>query len=88
MHDDTRASTTATANGSVATSTPTVSKNVWSLLKRSIVGAFHKVSVKHLDAYLEELELRFNNRNNPFTFRDVLLRVLDGEALRYEALTA
>ena len=63
-------------------------ENVWSLLKRSLVGAFHKVSVKHLDAYLEELEFRFNNRDNPFMFRDVLLRVLDREALRYEELTA
>ena len=63
-------------------------ENVWSLLKRSIVGAFHKISVKHLDAYLEELEFRFNNRNNPFMFRDVLLRVLDRDALRYEELTA
>ena len=63
-------------------------ENVWSLLKRSLVGAFHKVSVKHLDAYLEELEFRFNNRDNPFMFRDVLLRVLDRDALRYEELTA
>ena len=28
---------------------------IWSLLKRSIIGAYHKVSVKHLDAYLDEL---------------------------------
>ena len=44
--------------------------------------------MKRLDAYLEELEFRFNNRNNPFMFRDVLLRVLDRAALRYEELTA
>lgn len=63
-------------------------ENVWSLLKRSIVGSYHQVSVKHLAAYLEELEFRFNNRDNPFMFRDVLLRVLDKDALRYEKLTA
>src|SRR5690606_17434300 len=45
-------------------------ESVWSLLKRSIVGPFHKISVKHLDRYLEELEWRFSNRNNPFMFRD------------------
>lgn len=27
----------------------------WSLLKRSIVGAFHKMSLKHMDRYLDEL---------------------------------
>jgi transposase-like protein len=63
-------------------------ENVWSLLKRSIVGSFHHVSKKHLERYLDELEFRFNNRKNPYMFRDVLLRVLDGEALRYEKLTA
>ena len=43
-----------------------------SLLKRSIIGAFHHVSVKHLDAYLDELEWRFSNRENPFLFRDTM----------------
>ena len=57
-------------------------------MERSIIGSYHKVSVKHLPAYLEELEFRFNNRENPFMFRDVLLRILDREALRYEKLTA
>lgn len=63
-------------------------EGVWSLLKRSIMGAFHKVSVKHLNRYLEELEWRFNNRGNEFMFRDLLVRLVEGEALRYEALTA
>ncbi len=63
-------------------------EGVWSLLKRAIVGSYHKVSAKHLDAYLDELEFRFNNRRNPYMFRDVLIRILDGEALRYEKLTA
>ena len=40
-------------------------EGVWSLFKRSIVGTFHKMSVKHMDRYLEELEWRFNNRDNP-----------------------
>ena len=30
-------------------------ENIWSLLKRSIIGSYHKVSVKHLDACLDEL---------------------------------
>jgi transposase-like protein len=63
-------------------------ENVWSLLKRSIVGSFHKVSIKHLDRYLDELEWRFNNRKNPFLFRDTLRRMLDADALQYQKLTA
>ena len=63
-------------------------QSVWGLLKRSIMGAFHKVSVKHLDRYLDELEWRFNNRNNEFMFRDLLERILDSEALRYQELTS
>jgi transposase-like protein len=63
-------------------------EGVWSLFKRSIVGAFHKISVKHLDAYLQELEFRYNNRKNQHAFRDVMKRLLSKEALRYQALTA
>src|SRR5207247_9553890 len=45
-------------------------ESVWSLLKRSIIGSYHKVSIKHLDAYLDELEHRFNNRKNKYIFSD------------------
>ncbi len=62
-------------------------ENVWSLLKRSIIGSYHKVSVKHLDAYLDELEHRFNNRNNEFLFRDTLLKLVHSDKLSYEQLT-
>jgi transposase-like protein len=62
-------------------------EGVWSLFKRSIVGAWHKVSVKHLDAYLSELEWRFNNRRNPYLFRDTLRRILSGQTLTYSQLT-
>ena len=61
-------------------------ENVWSLLKRSIIGSYHKVSVKHLDAYLDELEWRFNNRDNPWLFRDTLCQLLDSSGLPYKEL--
>lgn len=61
-------------------------ENVWSLLKRSIVGSYHKVSVKHLDAYLDELEWRFNNRNNEYLFRDTILKLIGSESLPYQEL--
>ena len=62
-------------------STRTAWKGVWSLLKRSIVGSFHKMSVKHMDRYLEELEWRFNNRGNPYIFRDALRRIMHTDPL-------
>ena len=61
-------------------------ENVWSLLKRSIVGSYHKLSTKHLDAYLDELEWRFNNRDNPYLFRDTLLKLIKSENLKYNDL--
>ena len=61
-------------------------EGVWSLFKRSIVGTFHRMSVKHLDRYLEEMEWRFNNRSNPHIFRDALLRILNTDKLTYRSL--
>lgn len=63
-------------------------EGAWSIFKRSIVGAFHKVSKKHLDLYLDEFEFRFNNRDNPFIFRDALKELLTADAIRYAELVA
>jgi transposase-like protein len=63
-------------------------ESVWSLLERSIIGAFHHVSGKHLDRYLDELEWRFNNRHNPYLFRDTLMALIRSEALPYQQLVA
>ncbi len=70
--------------GEVHTNT---AESVWSLLKRSIIGAFHHVSVKHLDKYLDELEWRFSNRNNEYLFRDTIAHLIKAEALPYQKLT-
>ena len=63
-------------------------EGVWSLFKRSIMGAFHHISAKHMDRYLEELEWRFNNRENPHIFRDTLGRIMDTGSLTYRDLVA
>ena len=63
-------------------------EGVWSLFKRSIVGSFHKMSVKHMNRYLEELEWRYNNRDNPHIFRDTLRRIMDTGSLTYRDLVA
>jgi transposase-like protein len=63
-------------------------ENIWSLLKRSLVGSYHKVSKKHLNSYLDELEWRFNNRENPYLFRDTLLKLINSDNLTYRTLIA
>ena len=63
-------------------------ENVWSLLKRSIIGSYHQLSAKHLDAYLDEMEWRFNNRDNPYLFEDTMRAIVESENLEYKELTA
>ena len=62
------------------------SEGAWSLFKRSIVDSYHQVSAKHRDRYLEEFEWRFNQRENPFLFRDTLVRLLSTEKMEYKEL--
>ena len=60
--------------------------NVRSLFKRSVIGSYHKISNKHMDAYLDELEWRFNGRDNPYLFRDTLIRLLNSSKLEFKEL--
>jgi len=50
--------------------------------------SWHKVSAKHLAAYLDEMTFRFNNRDNPFLFRDTMLKLIEATVLEYKKLTA
>ena len=40
----------------------------WSLIKRGIMGSFHKVSHKYLPLYVAEFQFRYNNRHNEDIF--------------------
>jgi transposase-like protein len=63
-------------------------ESAWSLFDRAIMGSYHKLSVKHLPAYLAEFEFRFNNRDNRFLFRDTVLALVEADALSYKELIA
>jgi len=40
----------------------------WSILKRGVVGTYHKVSRKYLSLYVAEFQFRYNNRHNADIF--------------------
>ncbi len=61
-------------------------ENAWSLFKRSIVGAYHHIETKHMDAYLDEFDWKFNNRNNPHLFWDTMVRLLNSPKMEYKEL--
>jgi transposase-like protein len=66
-------------------------ESVWSLLKRSINGTWHQVSVKHLDRYVNEVVFRLNDANvkDHTTVRlDNFVAAADGKRLTYKRLIA
>jgi transposase-like protein len=62
--------------------------SAFSLLNRGIIGTWHKISAKHLQAYLDEMCFRFGNRRNQFLFRDTLMQMLKSDNLEYKKLTS
>jgi transposase-like protein len=63
-------------------------ENFWSLFKRGIIGIYHQVSHKHLQAYVDEFAYRFNNRtvNDQVRFAETLTKTQG--RLKYKDLTA
>ena len=73
------------AKGDTYTSTV---ESAFSLLKRGIMGTWHKISAKHLQAYCEEMTFRFNRRKNSDLFLDTLRHMVTAPVLTFEKLTA
>lgn len=62
-------------------------ENFWSLFKRGLVGSFHKVSIKHLQRYLDEFSYRFNGRDRDL-FTPTLRYLVSGARMPYKQLVA
>jgi transposase-like protein len=62
-------------------------ESAFSLLKRGIMGTWHKISAKHLAAYLDEMTFRFNRRKSPAIFLDTLRHMITAPVLTFEKLT-
>jgi len=63
-------------------------ESAFSLLKRGIIGTWHRVSAKHLSAYLDEMQFRFNRRKRSDLFLDTLRHMVTADPLTFERLTA
>jgi transposase-like protein len=59
-------------NGVVGAIHTNTIEGFWSLVKRGIVGSFHKVSAKYLPLYVAEFQFRYNNRQNPDIFGEAI----------------
>lgn len=63
-------------------------ESAFSLLKRGIVGSFHKVSSNHLKRYLSEFEYRFDRRDSADLFGATVARMTQPGNMPYEKLIA
>ncbi len=63
-------------------------ESAFSLLKRGIMGTWHRISAKHLPAYLNEMTFRFNRRKSHDLFVDTLRHMITAPVLTFETLTA
>ena len=62
-------------------------ESTFSLFKSGIVGAWHRVSPKHLASYLNEMTFRFNRRESHTLFLDTLRHMVTAPVLTFERLT-
>ena len=60
----------------------------FSLLKRGLIGSFHRVSIKHLHRYLTEFEYRFNARRDVHIFEKTVSEMLMAKPMPMKQLTS
>jgi len=63
-------------------------ESAFSLLKRGAMDTWPKTSAKHLAAYLDQMEFRFNRGQSDVLFLDTLRRMVTAPVLTFGGLTA
>jgi hypothetical protein len=63
-------------------------ESAFSLLKRGLIGSFHRVSIKHLHRYLSEFEYRFNQRKAEDRFSTTVAAMLKDSPMPYKQLVS
>jgi hypothetical protein len=66
-------------------------ESVFAVLKRGIIGVYHRVSLKHLGRYVHEFSFRLNEGNVAYKTVDRIDSFIDGVArkrLTYKRLIA
>ena len=63
-------------------------ESFWSLLKRGIVGSYHRLSVKHLQRYVDEYCWRSNHKDVADPFGEILGASARGRHITYAELVA
>lgn len=48
----------------------------WSMVKRAVIGTYHKISVKYLQEYLDELAFKYNYKDNKNRYEILLNNLL------------
>jgi transposase-like protein len=61
-------------------------ESAFSLFKRGVTGSFHKISLKHLQRYLNEFSFRFNNRKAANLFGMTVARMAGIAPMPYTKL--
>jgi transposase-like protein len=49
----------------------------WSILKRAIIGQYHKITPEHLQEYLNEIAFKYNHRNNEYAYEVLINNCLN-----------
>jgi hypothetical protein len=63
-------------------------ESAFSLIKRGIIGQYHKLSIWHLHRYLSEFEYRFNRRKDADVFIETVARLCRVSPLRFASLVS
>lgn len=63
-------------------------ESAFSLLRRGVIGNFHRISIKHLQKYLNEFTYRFNRRADHNAFIETMSRLAHFPPLTFSVLTS